>query len=143
MENITPDYVDEEIKQLLYDKGFRFLLEDIQLEEGGHLRANYSLAEQRWNEGNLSYIDDLTIAIVVKWLYLKHKIWIHVDFLPKNGIHPPFIWCFYVREIKVNGKVIESTCDIDFDTDEESDEQYNTPEQAYLEAIKYALTKLI
>ena len=93
MENITPDYVDEEIKQLLYDKGFRFLLEDIQLEEGGHLRANYSLAEQRWNEGNLSYIDDLTIAIVVKWLYLKHNIWITVE---RNEIKSFIYWEFFI-----------------------------------------------
>jgi hypothetical protein len=130
MENITPDYVDEEIKQLLYDKGFRFLLEDIQLEEGGHLRANYSLAEQRWNEGNLSYIDDLTIAIVVKWLYLKHNIWITVE---RNEIKSFIYWEFCIDK----GFKVDDRFEI------QSQYFWKTPEQAYLEAIKYTLTKLI
>jgi hypothetical protein len=127
MENITPDYVDEEIKQLLYDKGFRFLLEDIQIDEG-RLRANYSLAEQRWNEGNLSYIDDLTIAIVVKWLYLKHNIWIEVN-LPLYG---------NFRYTIINTKTPYGAL-----LDKMTEPNLDTPEQVYLEAIKYTLTKLI
>ncbi len=75
--------VSFEIKQLLYYRGWRY---EIGIDETGY-RVEHSLAEQRWNEGDLTYVD-ITIAEIVMWLYEKHGIWIEVrksylsDFVP-------------------------------------------------------------
>lgn len=60
--------VNYETKQKLFDKGWRYELNNDSL--------NNSLAEQRWNEGDLTYVD-ITIAEVVMWLYEKYGIWIY------------------------------------------------------------------
>ena len=63
--------VSSKIKQLLYDKGFRY---EVGRDEITCSRVKQSLAEQRWNEGDLSYVD-ITTAEVVMWLYEKYDIW--------------------------------------------------------------------
>ncbi len=76
------------------------------------------------------------IPQVVKWLYLKHNIWITInpkrerDELGKNYMQFDVdIW----RLEGEKGLVYYGTELL----------QFKTPEQAYLEAIKYTLTKLI
>ena len=66
--------VSFEIKQLLYYKGWKYKLT---LDKTGY-RVKHSLAEQKWNEGDLTYID-ISITEAVVWLYEKHKVWISVD----------------------------------------------------------------
>lgn len=102
--------VSFEIKQLLYDKGWRY---ELGVDETGY-RVEHSLAEQRWNEGDLTYVD-ITIAEIVMWLYEKHDIWISVNSIDDSTI---FRHCF---------------SNIDF----------NSPTEAYEVAIVYTLNNLI
>lgn len=116
----TPSPVNTEIKQLLYNKGFRYQLgitED-------NSRIINSLAEQRWNEGDLSY-SDISIEEILTWIYKKHNIWISVQYMDVN-----FLFGYTVSNIKNN-------------TLETEQWKFNSPEQTYKEAIKYTLINLI
>lgn len=125
MENITPDYVDFEITQLLLSKGVdiqKYLTIDD--ENPSNLKSNYSPRESQ------PWYYTLTITDVVKWLYLKHNIWIVVN------VNIVSSWYFELYDLK-------DIRNAEIDTGDYRETMYNTPEQAYLEAIKYCLTKLI
>jgi hypothetical protein len=65
-------YCDLKLLQLLYDKGFRFKIE----KEGRRVINN--LAEQRFNEGDVSYCNNyITYSVVVEWLRINHGIWVY------------------------------------------------------------------
>ena len=66
--------VSFKIKQLLFDKKWRY---ELTLDEGGQ-RVENSLAEQRWNEGDISYVE-IAISDIILWLYDNHGIWISVS----------------------------------------------------------------
>ena len=107
-----------ELKVLLFKKGFRYELSHSYDPELGGTRVNHSLAEQRWNEGDLTYVD-ITSADVVMWLYEKHGIWVSVEqnsFI--GGGKSSFI------------SNVERT-------------EYNSPTEAYEAAIEYTLKNLI
>jgi len=109
--------VSFEIKQLLYDKGWRY---ELGLDETGYKVKN-SLAEQRWNEGNLTYVD-IAISEVVMWLYEKHGIWIYALRMDQKE----FYWSI--------------------DTDKReftSGENFKTPTEAYEAAIEYTLKNFL
>jgi len=63
-----------ELLQLLYDKGMRY-------REWGEGTLTYnSLAEKKFNEGDVSYLKDtVTHQIVLEWLRVNHGIWISVS----------------------------------------------------------------
>lgn len=112
--------VSFEIKQLLYDKGWRY---ELGVDETGY-RVEHSLAEQRWNEGDLTYVD-ITIVEVVMWLYEKHEYWCYVY---TNGkIWHPCIQHKFGDMAVLSGKIGES----------------NSPTEAYEAAIEYTLKNLI
>lgn len=115
--------VTPEIKQLLFDKGWRYELSEIYDPEIGGTRVMHSLGEQRWNEGDLSYVD-ITIVEIVMWLYEKHGIWIYPF---RHDFNNQFYWH------------IDTAHEDEFT----SDNVFNSPTEAYEEAIKYTLTKLI
>ena len=108
--------VSFETKNILFNKGWRYKLS---LDETGR-RVENSLAEQRWNEGDLTYID-ITITEVIMWLYEKHGIWISVLQHTKNSEGKYF-------EAFVNSMTFSG---------------YNSPTEAYEVAIEYTLKNLI
>lgn len=129
--------VNNNLKQLIYNKGYRYVLEDIQIEEG-ILRAAYSLAESRWNKGDVSYIDNLTIADVVMWLYEKHGIWISVDcdcygelWYAKLSVASENNW----NNIDLRHEIVSAT--------KKFPNEHNTSTEAYEAAIKYCLENLV
>lgn len=106
--------VSFEIKQLLFNKGWKY-----KLGLDGHRVIN-SLAEQRWNEGNLTYVD-ITITDVIMWLYETHGIWIYV--VPAEDNKKAFKPFFRGEDI----------------IDQHLTEFYNSPTEAYLAAIDHCL----
>ena len=118
--------VSFEIKQLLYDKGWRY---ELGVDETGN-RVEHSLAEQRWNEGDLTYID-ITIAEIVMWLYEKHGIWIGIN--KDTSVK----WANDYFNFHIQGKNGESAFS------DVGGTQPNSPTEAYEAAIKYTLKNLI
>ena len=112
--------VNFETKQLLFDKGWKY---ELGFDETGHKVKN-SLAEQRWNEGDLTYVD-ITITEVVMWLYEKHGIWI------------------YLIPAEDNKKVFKPFFRGENITDQHLTKFFESPTEAYEAAITHALTKLI
>lgn len=109
--------VNLETKQLLFDKGWKY---ELGFDETGRKVKN-SLAEQRWNEGDLTYVD-ITIAEVLMWLYKKHDVWIGVTRYKDHGddVNDPYYFTpDYGRHI------------------------YKTPTKAYEARIKFTLENLI
>ena len=112
--------VSFEIKQLLYYRGWRY---ELGVDETGY-RVEHSLAEQRCNEGDLTYVD-ITIADIVMWLYEKHEYWCYVY---TNGkIWHPCIQHKFGDMAVLSGKIGES----------------NSPTEAYEAAIEYTLKNLL
>ena len=111
--------VSFKINQLLYDKGWRY---ELGVDETGHKVKN-SLAEQRWNEGDLTYVD-ITIAEVIDWLYEKHGIWIWVSM--ELGYTTTFCWHLIGESISSDYKP-----------------NFKSPTEAGEAAIEYTLNNLI
>jgi hypothetical protein len=117
-------YCNLELLQLLYNNGFRF-----KLSTEGH-RVTNNLAEQKFNEGDVTYCKDyITYSIVVEWIRLVHNI----DVYPKpqyiNGkkIYDVYIW-FMNKDIVFDLETIMN---------------FNTPQEAYSKAFNFILNKLI
>lgn len=127
--------VSFKINQLLYDKGWRY---ELGVDETGHKVKN-SLAEQRWNKGDLTYAD-ITITEVIDWLYEKHGIWISTDWMSRtkpynSGFHS------YLRGTK---KPINQDNFIPINnTKNPGYEVFNSSTEAYEAAIEYTLNELI
>jgi hypothetical protein len=77
------------------------------------------------SNGYLDIYSAPTIAEVVMWLYEKHGIWISVQ---PNEPYVDNDWCFAIfKDLRENISL----------------KGYNSPTEAYEEAIKYCLSKLI
>lgn len=109
--------VDEKIRKLLYKKDWRYKL-GVKSQ-----RVTNSLAEQKWNSGDLTYVD-INIAEIIDWIYDKHEMW--VSTFPSN----------YKHHWKVDGK---NGGYLEFS----KNGGYDSPKEAYIEAIKYVLNNLI
>lgn len=107
--------IDDNIKKLLYEKGWRY-----DLSTQGH-RVKHSLGEARFNDGNVSYVD-ISVAEVVMWLYKNYNIWIFT-----KKVDSFFQSYIQTKDGKDNwfGKLL------------------NSPTESYLEAIVYTLNNLI
>ena len=72
--DVREHYCSLEMLQLLYDKGMRYR----EWTEGAF--TYNSLAEKKFNEGDVSYLKDtVTHQIVLEWLRVNHGIWISVS----------------------------------------------------------------
>ena len=112
--------VNLKIKHLLFEKGWRYKLSKTYTEKG--IYVNHSLAEERWNKGDISYIDNITISDVIMWLYETHKIFITL----------------------VRNKNQTFTALLYLPNDKEKLLFYNlSPTEAYEKAIEYTLNNLI
>jgi hypothetical protein len=118
--DVHEHYCSLELLQLLYDKGMRY-----REWTDGAFTLN-SLAEKRFNDGDVSYLKDaVTYQIVIEWLRINHGIWIYV--LPYSTLFRP-----YAEEI------------IDKDRfGKWEGHKYNTPQEAYSAAFDYILKELI
>lgn len=117
--------VNQSLKETLYKKGWRYeLSETIHPNKG--VVVNHSLAEQRWNEGNLTYVD-ITIDEVVNWLYNRYGLWPCID--KAEGFS---YWKFNIRKLK----------DIGYDYGGFGC-NFNSPTEAYLASFEYILANLI
>ena len=83
---------------------------------------------------NTNYYSRPTIADVVMWLYKKHGIWVCVDKNKESKfkVHiSPKDKNYYVKGIVIDGAELNKI------------EWYNSPREAYIAAIEYALKNLI
>lgn len=146
MENIKPDYVTLEVAKLLKEKGFNcktykeytplfdFITDTDRSSNcviGGKCVMKYA-ADDSFSAPE--------IWQVLKWLHLKHSIFIGLE-LVDNTIEfyfQPTIWTMKDRDYHNEDMVdqAKSIC-------KWREWKYNTPEEAYLEAIKHCLTNLI
>jgi hypothetical protein len=134
MNNITPDYVDLETAKLLKEKKFKhycrmsYWNNELTSHTPGYSLENGETSQENYYDFPRYYAPE--ISLVVKWLYLKHNIWIVVNVNIVNS------WYFELYNLKDKRNA-------EIDTGDYRETMYNIPEQAYLEAIKYTLTKLI
>jgi hypothetical protein len=117
--DVHEHYCSLEMLQLLYDKGMRYR----EWTEGAF--THNSLAEHRFNQGDVSHLKDtVTHQIVVEWLRVNHGIWISVSLDLSN------------------------TQLFDFEIQKEqwlhiSQDYYETPKEAMEAGILYVLNNLI
>jgi hypothetical protein len=119
-------YCDLKLLQLLYDKGFRF-----KLETEGHRVIN-NLAEQRFNEGDVSYCNNyITYSVVVEWLRVNHGIWVRVE--PDwDGMWWAQIKSNSIPHARIGKWQVITAC-----------APYNSPQEAYSAAFDYVLNNLL
>jgi hypothetical protein len=118
--DVHEHYCSLEILQLLYDKGMRYR----EWTEGAF--THNSLAEKRFNEGDVSYLKDtVTHQIVVEWLMVNYGIWISVQ---PNEPFTDNDWC--------NKIYIDLKLQFAF-------EGYSKPQEAMETGILYVLNNLI
>jgi hypothetical protein len=126
-------YCDLKLLQLLYDKGLRF-----KLETEGHRVIN-NLAEQRFNEGDVSYCNNyITYSVVIEWLRVNHGIWVEIK--PEcYGDHWYANLNICSREAWDNlykrNEVLSAF--------REFNNEHPTPQEAYSAAFDYILNNLI
>jgi len=125
--------IDYQIKKLLYRKSWRYKLGV----EGQ--KVTNSLAEQKWNDGNLTYVD-ISIAEIIDWIYDKHGIWILVDWMTRIK---PYNSGFYSHLRGTNKPLNQDNFISINNTKSPGYEVFNSPKEAYIEAIKYVLNNLI
>lgn len=130
--------VSLELKQLLYNKGWRYELSD-DISETSSLYNNHSLAEERFNQNDISYVD-ITIADIIMWLYDKHGIWIGVELTDntKEFYFQPTIWTMKDRDYNDEDMIDQAKSICEWRT-----WKYNSIQEAYIEAIKYCLNDKI
>ena len=115
-------YCSLEMLQLLYDKGMRYR----EWTEGAF--THNSLAEHRFNQGDVSHLKDtVTHQIVVEWLRVNHGIWLSVDMVFEST-QVGFWYC--IRQSKDDDIAIQS-------------EEFNLPQEATEAGIMYVLNNLI
>lgn len=120
--DVHEHYCSLELLQLLYDKGMRFR----EWTEGAFHRN--SLAEKRFNEGDVSHLKDtVTHQIVVEWLRVNHGIWIGVSQDWDEG-------ALLGYEALIETEDGESTVRA---------KTFNTPQEATEDGILYVLNNLI
>lgn len=112
-----------ELKKLLFKSGYRFregITNDIFPE------VIHSLAQKRWNEGDVSRID-IPIMDILVWLHEKRGIWVWVEF----GVNPDG---FYPVIQDIKNKIIHNYkyqfC-------------FDSPKKAYECGITYCLKNLV
>jgi len=119
--DVHEHYCSLEMLQLLYDKGMRFR----EWTEGAFHRN--SLAEKRFNEGDVSHLKDtVTHQIVVEWLRVNHGIW--VTSLP--NFNYKYWTCFLSSDKNGLVNLMENY-------------KYKSPQESIEEGILYVLNKLI
>jgi hypothetical protein len=118
--DIHEHYCSLELLQLLYDKGMRY-----REWTDGAFTFN-SLAEKRFNDGDVSYLKDaITYQIVIEWLRINHGIWISVQ---PNEPFTDNDWCNKIyTDLKLQFAF----------------EGYSKPQEAYSAAFDYVIRNLI
>lgn len=129
--------VSLELKQLLYNKGWRYELSD-DISETGSLYNNHSLAEERFNQNDISYVD-ITIADIIMWLYDKHELWIEVKVTTSWAGRSKTLTAKYSSNVVGQNRNYKIKTMISTKIGDEIE----TPQEAYIEAIKYCLNNKI
>jgi hypothetical protein len=120
--DVHEHYCSLEMLQLLYDKGMRYR----EWTDGAF--THNSLAEHRFNQGDVSHLKDtVTHQIVVEWLRVNHGIWIGVSQDWDEG-------ALLGYEALIETEDGESTV---------RTKSFNTPQEATEDGIFYVLNKLI
>ena len=124
--------VSFELAKLLKEEGFDlpvcnvFETSMLHGRECYFFEKEYELDKHNKQDGeNTNYYSRPTIAEVVMWLYEKHQIWIETPFWDSK---------FRIKVVDIKNETVLKG--IDFN-------QFNTPTEAYEEAIKYTLKNLI
>jgi hypothetical protein len=142
--DIHEHYCSLELLQQLYDKGMRY-----REWTDGAFTLN-SLAEKRFNDGDVSYLKDaVTYQIVIEWLRINHGIWIlvlpqdrsGVDFRINESEYPSHALFFSIIKYEKN-----YSCKELINTSNDKGKlflHFDTPQEAYSAAFDYILKELI
>ena len=95
---------------------------------------------QRYDFVNHPVYDAPTIADVVMWLYEKHGIWVSVDWMKRIK---PYNSGFYCHLRGTNKSLNRDNFIVINDTLNPGYEVFNSPTEAYEDAIEYILNNLI
>lgn len=137
--------VDFEIAKLLKEKGFDN--DDCQniyycdFEEGFEL-DELQVSDRMLKEPEVEEFDYLApkISTVIDWIYNKHGVWILVDWMTRIK---PYNSGFYSHLRGTNKPLNQDNFISINNTKSPGYEVFNSPKEAYIEAIKYVLTKMI
>lgn len=137
--------VDFEIAKLLKEKGFDN--DDCQniyycdFEEGFEL-DELQVSDRMLKEPEVEEFDYLApkISTVIDWIYNKHGVWILVDWMTRIK---PYNSGFYSHLRGTNKPLNQDNFISINNTKSPGYEVFNSPKEAYIEAIKYVLTKII
>ena len=137
--------VDFETAKLLKEKGFDD--DDCQniyycdFEEGFE-PDELQVSDRMLKEPEVGEFDYLApkISIVIDWIYNKHGIWILVDWMTRIK---PYNSGFYSHLRGTNKPLNQDNFISINNTKSPGYEVFNSPKEAYIEAIKYVLTKII
>ena len=137
--------VDFETAKLLKEKGFDD--DDCQniyycdFEEGFE-PDELQVSDRMLKEPEVGEFDYLApkISTVIDWIYNKHGVWILVDWMTRIK---PYNSGFYSHLRGTNKPLNQDNFISINNTKSPGYEVFNSPKEAYLEAIKYVLTKII
>jgi len=139
--------VDFEMAELLKEKGFnekcRYYYDErgycAFIESGlGYYRNEYNRSNSEWKPS--LNISAPTIAETIDWIYDKHGIWILVDWMTRIK---PYNSGFYSHLRGTNKPLNQDNFISINNTKSPGYEVFNSPKEAYIEAIKYVLNNLI
>jgi len=102
------------------------------------LYNNHSLAEERFNQNDISYVD-ITIADICMWLYDKHELWIEVKVTTSWTGRSKTLTAKYSSDVVGQNRNYKVKTMISTKIGDE----FETPQEAYIEAIKYCLNNKI
>ena len=137
--------VDFETAKLLKEKGFDD--DDCQniyycdFEEGFE-PDELQVSDRMLKEPEVGEFDYLApkISTVIDWIYNKHGVWILVDWMTRIK---PYNSGFYSHLRGTNKPLNQDNFISINNTKSPGYEVFNSPKEAYIEAIKYVLTKII
>ena len=120
---ITENYVSFETAKLLKEKGFEGKMHTFYTEEGTEIESSYVVPS------NFFPIYRPTLQMAMKWLRKVHEIFIRPNI---NFLYPIRYYC----EIFCYGDNLKTQQDV-------TTENFESPEEACKEAIRYCLENLI
>jgi len=129
---IKEDYVSFETAKLLKEKRFNEIACGIY--DCGDESVSFNNPEIRWNEKDLPFIAAPTMQMAMKWLREVHNI--HITICIGSNVDNPNLHFYTPRITKFGDAFIEYL-------EVFADSEYDTPESAIDDAIRYCLENLV
>lgn len=129
--------IDFEKAKSLKEKGFDEITDYNYSEVYGYIE---NINRLKHSDGNNRFISAPTIAEVCMWLYEKHGIWVQSPF--SHNDFKPFCWVITTTKRNLSEEEENRNCWLS-GIDSEDIDGWDSPTEAYSEAILYTLKNLI